>query len=319
MLPNADGVGYGNFVLDSASRAYLLEHLGDVGDDLRRGVATVTLWEEMLDGRVPPSAMLDTLMRSVPRERDELTLQRMLGYTQQAYWRWIPAADRTRIAPQLETLLRAGLDAAKTSSLKSAWFNALRDVALTAGHAGVARAIWQKAETVPGLVLAEPDFITLAQELALRGVPRAEAILDEQIARTQNPDRKARMMFVRPALSGDQAVRDAFFASSKDPVNRRREAWVLEGVASLHHPLRAAASVKYVPASLEMLREIQRTGDIFFPKRWMDATLSGHSSPVVAQTVRAFMDALPADYPDRLRRIILSSADDLFRSTAAKR
>ena len=27
-----------------------------------------------------------------------------------------------------------------------------------------------------------------------------------------------------------------------------------------------------------MLREIQRTGDIFFPKRWMDATLGGHSS-----------------------------------------
>jgi aminopeptidase N len=70
--------------------------------------------------------------------------------------------------------------------------------------------------------------------------------------------------------------------------------------------------------SLQLLREIQQTGDIFFPKRWMDATLSGHTSRPVAATVRSFVDALPADYPDRLRRIILSSADDLFRSTGLR-
>jgi aminopeptidase N len=127
------------------------------------------------------------------------------------------------------------------------------------------------------------------------------------------------MMFVRPALSADQATRDRFFAALKEPVNRRREAWVLEGLAALHHPLRAAASTKYVQPSLEMLREIQRTGDIFFPKRWMDATLSGHTTAAVAQTVEAFVAALPPDYPDRLRRIILSSADDLFRATRMKR
>ena len=63
-----------------------------------------------------------------------------------------------------------------------------------------------------------------------------------------------------------------------------------------------------------MLREIQRTGDIFFPKRWMDATLSGHRSRRAAQVVSAFLDKLPAEYPDRLRRVILSSADDLFRA-----
>jgi aminopeptidase N len=63
-----------------------------------------------------------------------------------------------------------------------------------------------------------------------------------------------------------------------------------------------------------MLREIQRTGDIFFPKRWMDATLSGHTSADVAHTVRTFLDTLPPDYPERLRRIILSSSDDLFRA-----
>ena len=55
-----------------------------------------------------------------------------------------------------------------------------------------------------------------------------------------------------------------------------------------------------------MLEEIQRTGDIFFPKRWMDATLSGHSSASAAHLVKTFLAELPPNYPDRLRRIVLS-------------
>lgn len=315
VLPNWDGVGYGNFVLDPASRDYLLKNLHAIDDDLRRGVVAVTLWEEMLDGRIEPKQMLETLMRAVAAERNELTVQRMLGYTQQAYWRWIPAEDRTALAPRLEALLRSGLRKAGTASLKSAWFNALRDVAVTSETLAWLERVWNQSATIPGLVLAEPDYITLAQELAVRGVPNAEKILDAQIARTENPDRKARMVFVRPALSADPSTRERFFNQLRDPANRRREAWVLEGISYLHHPLRAASSAKFVTPSLEMLRDIQRTGDIFFPKRWMDATLSGHSSQEVAQTVREFLDTVPPEYPERLQRIILSSADDLFRRT----
>jgi aminopeptidase N len=315
VLPNADGVAYGNFVLDPVSREYLLDHLHALDDDLRRGVATVTLWEEMLDGRITPAAMLDTLMRALPLEANELSVQRMLGYTQQAFWRWITPGHRAALAPELEKLLRTGLDAAGTSSLKSAWFNALRDVAFTPGTVAWLERVWRENEKVPGLVLAEPDFITLAQELAVRGVPNAAKILDEQIARTKNPDRRARLAFVRPALSADASTRRQFFGSLARVENRRREAWVLDALGYLHHPLRAESSAAYVLPSLQLLREIQQTGDIFFPKRWMDATLSGHTSRPVAATVRSFVDALPAGYPDRLRRIILSSADDLFRST----
>jgi aminopeptidase N len=315
VLPNADGVAYGDFVLDDRSRRYFLDHLPDMGPDLLRGVVTVTLWEEMLDGRIAPREVVDALMRSLPRERNEQTLQRMLSYTESAYWHWITPAERDALAPSLEKLLRTGLDSAKTASLKSAWFNALRDVAVTRSTLQWLQRVWDGSATVPGLKLAEPDYITLAQELALRGIADSEKVLDQQIARTKNPDRKARMIFVRPALSPHQATRDAFFDALKDAANRRREAWVLEGLGYLHHPLRADTSRKYVGRSLELLRDIQRTGDIFFPKRWMDATLSGHTSPEVARTVRSFLDALPADYPDRLRRVILSSADDLFRVT----
>ena len=315
VLPTGAGIAYGDVILETSSRTWLLAHLAEIPDPLTRGAALVTLWEEMLGGRVTPAVLADTLLRSVAVERDEQIVQRMLGSIERTYWKFMDPTARAALAPRLEQVLRAGLASAGTSSLKSAWFAALRDTAASKGTLDWLERVWRKAEEVPGLVLAEPDYIQLAQALAVRGVAAADAILAEQIAHTQNPDRKAQMEFVRPALSGDTKVRDAFFASLADVKNRRRETWVLEAVSYLHHPLRATTSEKHIRASLELLREIQRTGDIFFPKRWMDATLGGHRSAAAAQTVRAFVKMLPKDYPPRLRLVILSAADDLFRAS----
>jgi aminopeptidase N len=314
VLPTGGGIAYGGFDIDHTTRAYLLHHLGDISDALTRGSAMVTLWEDMLDHRARPMDVVEQLIASVRRESDELNLQRMLSYIQQGFWRFVSSAERDGLTPRLERTLREGLDAASTSTVKSAWFSALRDTARTPVTLSWLERVWRKGETVPGLPLAEPDYIQLAEELAVRGVPASQEILAEQFTRIENPDRKARFAFVRPALSSDQTTRDAFFASLREPANRRREPWVLEALSYLHHPLRAESSLRYLPPSLGMLEEIQRTGDIFFPKRWMDATLSGHSSASAARMVRTFLAELPRDYPDRLRRIVLSSADDLFRA-----
>ena len=76
----------------------------------------------------------------------------------------------------------------------------------------------------------------------MRAVPRVEVvILDQQIAAgTQNPDRKARLQFVVPALSSDLSTeRDRIFRPSlADVANCLREPWVLDGLRYLHHPLR---------------------------------------------------------------------------------
>lgn len=319
VLPTGGGIGYGGFILPEESRRTLLASLPSIADPLLRGAALVTLWEEMLDGRVRPGAMLDMLLGAVAREPDELNVQRMLGYAQQGFWRFLGDEARRREAPRVESVLKAGLDNAQSSSLKAAWFGALRDVSTTPATIAWLRSVWARETSVPGLALAEPDYIALALELAVRGPEDWASLLDQQAKRIENPDRQARFAFVRPALSPDQAERDRFFASLSDVNNRRREPWVLEALSYLHHPLRARASARYIPRSLDMLEEIQRTGDIFFPKRWLDATLSGHTSKEAADMVRAYLARLPADYPDRLRRIILSSSDPLMRAAEIER
>jgi aminopeptidase N len=315
VLPNGGGIAYGEFHLDRASLAWLMINLPRIDDELTRGSAWVTLWDAMLIGDVTPAAFLDLAIAALRVETNELNITRLLSYVREAYWRHTDPAARRMLARRLEPVLRNGLSAASPASLKSVWFSALRDVALTPQTILWLKRVWRQEEKVPGLVLAELDYIRLAQDLALRDGGNAATMLDQQYARIKNPDRKAQFAFVRPAISADPREREAWFAALADLANRRREAWVLEGLRYLHHPLRADASEKYLEPSLLLVREIQRTGDIFFPKRWMDATLSGYQSATAAATVREFLDRLPAEYPERLRRIILASADDLFRAS----
>jgi aminopeptidase N len=268
---------------------------------------------------VRPDAFLDLAMRSLTRETDEQMVSRVLGYASNTWWRFLDRAQRTTRGARFESLLREGLSQAGTPSQKASWFGALRNVAVTPGTVTWLRHVWEKKEAVTGLPLAEADYTTLALELAVRQVDGWSDILEAQLARIENPDRKARFQFVMPALSADAAVRERWFTSLRDVGNRRREPWVLEGLGYLHHPLRAEASKKYVQPSLELLWEIQKTGDIFFPKRWLDATLSGHSTNEVADTVRAFLKNLPPNYPERLKNITLQSADELYRAAGVKK
>src|SRR5690606_33614865 len=115
-------------------------------------------------------------------------------------------------------------------------------------------------------------------ELAVRGGDEAAQILRTQLDRFTNPDRRARFEFVMPALAAAENARDAFFATLENPANRRREPWVAEALAYLNHPLRAESAEKHLRRALELLPDIQRTGDIFFPANWTNAVLGGQRS-----------------------------------------
>jgi aminopeptidase N len=314
ILPVGGGLGYGNFVLDARTIAFLSTRTHTIAEPLTRAAAFVALWEAMLDGQLSPAAMRAQLVAALPVEPDELTRQWLLDRTREAFWRFTPEPDRARIAAILEPILRAGLEGANSTREKAAWFAAIRSVATTAPTIAWLERVWRREDPIDGLPLSEIDEGDLALDLAVRDVPDADAILREQRDRFQNADRRARFAFLMPALSSDSSVRARFFESLRDARNRAHESWVLDAVRYLHHPLRHADSERFIRPALELLPEIQRTGDIFFPKRWADATLGGYRSARAAADVHAVLNALPADYPIRLRWVLLSAADPLFRA-----
>jgi len=102
VLPNGGGLAYGELHLDPASLAWLSTRLPEIRSALTRGSAWTTLWDAMLDGALPPDALIDLALRSLPRETDELNVQQMLGGLSQVYWRFTPAARRVALAPNVE-------------------------------------------------------------------------------------------------------------------------------------------------------------------------------------------------------------------------
>ena len=301
VLANGDGIAYSQIELDEESRAYLLAQLP--GD---RRCADAWQRVDRSRGRVVTRRSAARCLpragtEGAPAESDELNAQQVLGYARDAYWHFLTPDARLALAPRLEATLRDGVARAGNSSLKSAYFRAFRDTALTPEGVAWLERVWRREEVIPGLTFAEVDDISMALEIAVRQVADRRAVLDQQLERTENPDRKARFAFVMPALDADPEVRARFFGRLRDVKNRAHEPWVLEALIYVHHPLRARASERYVGPSLEMLREIQRTGDIFFPKRWMDATLSasvaggGANGPRVSRVAPAVLPAALAD------------------------
>jgi len=66
-------------------------------------------------------------------------------------------------------------------------------------------------------------------------------------------------------------------------------------------------------ANREVLKRIKQTGDIFFPKGWLDATLGEYQSEEAASQVRAYLNENTGLRRD-LKNKLLQSTDMLFRA-----
>jgi aminopeptidase N len=100
--------------------------------------------------------------------------------------------------------------------------------------------------------------------------------------------------------------------------NRRIEPWAATTLSYLNHPTRQDYAVKYIRPALEKLTEVQRTGDIFFPRNWVGALLRNHDSEAAYKEVEAFLSVYP-DYPPLLKNKILQAAYPLYRKYADKK
>ena len=160
--------------------------------------------------------------------------------------------------------------------------------------------------------LTERDAIRISYELAVRMPGRAEEIATEQLRHLKNGDTRREYLFIVPAVSPDVAVRDSVFRALLVPENRRVEPWAATALGLLNHRLRQEQALKYIRPGLEAVREVQRTGDIFFPKAWAGALLGGHTSAAARDSVEEFFADHP-DYPVMLGNKIRQQADHLYR------
>ncbi len=315
---NADGFGYGYFKMSDSSRQIFLHNAMQFTDPVFRASMWINNWESMLRGDGPtPDKLIQAMLNALQVEENPLIADYLLGNLQTAWWTFLPEHNRSLMQDELETILWNLIQAAPDTGRKSTCFRAYRNAAMSEKGLTNLEQVWNGKLTVKDLTLSEEDKISTAYELGLKIPARQQEILTKQLGEVKNADRKERMQFVIPALSDDQKIRDLFFESLKQEKNREHESWVLEALHYLHHPLRAKNSITYLRPSLDLLEEIQLTGDIFFPQRWLQTTFSGYSSAEAVKIVDSFI-LDHRDYPYYLRNKVLQSTDLMKRAVSLK-
>ena len=312
---NASGQGYGVFPIDTA----MISQLAALKNPVTRAAAYINLYENMLSGQMVSPAKVATIYQTLlGNEPEELNLRLLTNQLSDIVWTLTRPENRPTLAASVEQAAWRAMEQETASShpaggKKKVLFRLYQNIALSREVQDRLYAIWAEQKAPTGVTLTEDDYTSLALALAVRDYP-AEGILTKQLARIKNPDRKKRLAFMMPALSANAAERDQFFASLATEANREHEAWVTAALGYLHHPLRAKTSATYLPKSLDLVEEIQRTGDIFFPESWLRSTLSNYQTPEVAQLIRHFLAERPG-YNPRLRAKLLQAADGPFRAS----
>jgi aminopeptidase N len=279
-----------------------------------RAAMYINLYENMLTGKeYTPMLTMDFDMTNLASEPEELNVNILLDQIGSIYWRFLSPGLRNKLGPDLENYLWKTMLQMPTGNEKKLVFRAYSSIVVSRAGQDTLYHIWKDRRPPAGVKLTEDDYTSLAAALALRVYPGYTDILQEQLGRIRNSDRRARWEFLQPSLSADTAERDRFFASLQDPVARRKEAWVLTALSYLHHPLRTAYSEKYLPATLDWLEDVHRTGDVFFPQGWLQASFGFYQSATAARIVTNFLQTHPG-YDPKLKAKILQATDNLYRA-----
>jgi aminopeptidase N len=314
VLYNTNGIGYGVFPVYSE----LVDQYKAIKDDVSRGYQYINLYENMLNGVVNPVETYQVYIAAIQTEKNELILNYLSDRVLKIFWTFLTDTQQTQVQKKTENAVFKLLESNAPKNIKKTLFGLYESLAISPEGTANLYSIWSQNKTFKNLFLNEDDFTTLAMKLAVYKHPEASAILIEQEVRITNKDRLARFKWLLPSLSFDEIVRDNFMQSLFKKENREKEAWVEKALQNMHHPLRHSYSIKKLKACLQALNEIQLTGDIFFPKRWLANSVGNYSSKEASKILNTFLADNP-NYNPILKKKLLQTTDNLLRAQTIKK
>lgn len=306
VIPNTDGRGYGFFRLTEKDARACMATLRTAASETLKGNLLIVLHENLLNRTIQPEWFMEEILEYAAHEQNPLLFPVALDYIDNCIRLFNP--ERSPIEKALWQMVVSNPE--PTFRLQA--FRLYRSVARSEEALGRLYRIWQEQEPPAGCNLSEEDYIRLAYQLAVCMPARAEQLIPVQEARISNPDRLAEFRFISPAVSPHKEIRDSVFNALLVASNRRIEPWAAAALSYLNHPVYGREAVSYIRPALDILPEVQRTGDIFFPANWIRALLSGHHTPEAREEVNRFFSNNPGFSP-MLSSKIRQQADFLYR------
>ncbi|MFN0300178.1 MAG: M1 family aminopeptidase [Burkholderiales bacterium] len=314
VLMNDQDVGYGLFMLDARSRAYLSEALPRMRDPLRRALVWNAMWDSVREGEYAPGDFVALAIAGLTHETDEITLTALLARMQIAVRWYLSEAGQMLLAPTVDQALIARISTAKTPGLRITYFRALAAVAASKDGLIFLKELVQNQRHFQDMPLSIRDHHRIIQRLATVDMPASETLIQAVNAQSDNDEGRRYRYALASARSDQKRMQfDAFLGDPTLP-----EAWIEEALGPFNAPEHAERTSPYLAKALEALPRLKRERKIFFVNRWLDAFIGGQRSAEALAEVHRFLDAHPTLDID-LRRKVLEATGELERTVSIRR
>ncbi len=298
IIPNFDGKGYGHFTLDDEYSVILPKRLITTRNDLNRYALLLTIHDNYLLGRIPPSHFGE-LYRFMMKERNPLIMSTAVDHMFKIAFDLAPEQRKT-----LELCMMDLLGENRTKECRQYVIRKLGSNATAPELLDKIYSIWQQHNDP---LFSEQDYMNMAYRLATVRGDTYHPVLAAQRKRLKTNDERREFDYISRVCSPDPALRTRLFNEMLHPQNREQEPWALKALQLLSSDVYEPVNNALIEPGLQSLQYIQQTSDIFFPTSWLQAMLGSHKSVEARLIVEKFINSHP-DYPEYLRNKIFEAA-----------
>ncbi|GAA3266731.1 hypothetical protein GCM10020258_36110 [Sphingomonas yabuuchiae] len=291
--PNDDDQGYGLFLPDGRTLAWIVANVGTVEDPLLRAMLWSAVWDTVRDVRFSPARYIAMLLDHLPAETDEQISRTILSRGAAALDVYLPDDAAAPLRPRWERALLARIDDATLGyGLRKDALDRLVATARTPLALARLRDLLAGRAMLVGTAIRQPTRWAIVRRLIAVAAPDAAALYatEQRLDQTSETVKDA---FVARAATPDRAVKAAYFARYFDDA-ALNEAWVSESLGAFNTVEQAELTLPFLRPALDRLEWIRQNRRIFFLPAWIDAFIGGQRDAAALDVVDRFLDARPA-------------------------
>lgn len=311
IFPNYQDYGYGIFLLDEKSRAYVLENIQTEKDDFLRSMMWGSLWDSVRFYELAPEDYVTLVIKNINVETDESTIQTLLGRVSTAMNYYLSDEKAARFAPEIEKILLDKINNAPTLGQRITFYRAFVANASSENARTVLKDILSGKMKIKELDLKTKDKFDIVTKLITLGDKDGLNLLTE-LEKNNTDDAAKRYAYAAKAGIPTAENKLKYWKDFTD--NKEiSESYIESAFNVWNSPRHSDLTLPYLEKALRELPNLKKNRKIFFVNGWLSAFIGGQKSEQALKIVNKFL----ADNPNLdqdLRLKILENVDGLERA-----
>ncbi len=315
VFPNFEDFGYGTFLLDDESRAYVFKNIQLEKDDFLRSMMWGSLWDSVRQAELDPSQYVELVIKNIKGESDESTIQSLLGRVGTAMNYYVgqqsTGGRRQVLESKIESVLLERIANAPTIGQRITYYRAFLNLGSSANARKVMKEILAGTSKVARFELRTKDRFDIVTRLLILGDPDATSLLAE-LEKKETSDEARRYAYAARAGIGTAENKAKYW---NDFVNNKEisESWIEAAFAVFNTSRHSDLTAPYLARALAELPNLKRNRKIFFVNNWLGSFIGGQKSKESLNVVVKFLDD-NRDLDRDLRLKVLENVDGLERA-----